>query len=92
MKKLDHSDDEDHLDRDNIDRIQCETPADLTVILGQFYRRQKGDTMAVFNDDVVELDQDDAQPEGSDGQYRRPPKNNNFFGRPTTANNRGAKT
>lgn len=91
MKKLDYSENESHLDRGDIDRVECETPADLTVILGQFYRKQNGDTMTVFNDDVVQLDQDDAQPEGSDAYYRRPPKNNNFFGRPMTANTRGTQ-
>jgi hypothetical protein len=52
LKKLEqHSDDESG--RGDIDRVECETPADLNVILGQFYRKPKGDAMGVFNDDVV---------------------------------------
>ena len=70
----------------DIDRIACETPADLNAILEQFYRKPKANAGAVFTEDVVELDQDDALPENSDGYHRKPPKNNNFIGRPMTTN------
>jgi len=56
-------------------------------MLGQYHKRhRKADKLPIFTDDVVQMDQDDAQPESSSDYERRPPRNNNFIDRPFTYN------